>query len=250
MFLTRWKSPTDQGNDTLDFKYGLLKSAKTGIRLAQILPGSGNKGLSINLIDTFITGTNQVQYDALSYTWGDGQRSKSITCNGRRLAVTPTLLEALHRFRHPHNVVTLWIDQICICQERIRERNAQVQLMGKIFKTARKVIVWLGEDYDESRAGMQLAKQLLSISRYQPVSGLTPSDLESHGLPKQGHRRWRALSAILRRPWFWRTWIVSEPMCRESTCPERLTPCTGARSRPQPECRTCSRTLDDYLGRA
>lgn len=207
MFLTRWKSPTDQGGDSLEFKYGLLKSAKTSIRLAQILPGSGNKGIAITLVDSFITGTNQVPYDALSYTWGDGVRSKSINCNGRRLAVTATLLEALHRFRRQDQVVTLWIDQICICQERIKERNAQVQLMGKIFKGARKVIVWLGEDYDDSKAGMQLAKQLLSIARYQPVSGLTPADLETHGLPKQGHKRWLALSAILRRPWFWRTWV-------------------------------------------
>lgn len=211
MFLTRWKSPTNAGtNENLDFKYGLLKSAKTGIRLAQIQPGSGNKGISIHLVDSFVTGTNQIQYDALSYTWGDGERSKSISCNGKRLAVTPTLLEALQRFRHAYHVVTLWIDQICICQERVPERNSQVQLMGKIFKNARKVIVWLGEDYNESRAGMQLAKQLLSIARYQPVSGLTPADLETHGLPKQGHRRWVALSAILRRPWFWRTWIVSQ----------------------------------------
>lgn len=132
MFLTRWKSPPDQsGGESLQYKYGLLKSAKTGIRLAQILPGSGNKGISINLVDSFITGTNQLQYDALSYTWGDGQRSKSISCNGRRLAVTTTLLEALHRFRQADQIVTLWIDQICICQESIRERNAQVQLMAR-----------------------------------------------------------------------------------------------------------------------
>jgi hypothetical protein len=44
MYLTRWKSPRDTEGETLEFKYGLLKSAKTGIRLAQILPGTGNKG--------------------------------------------------------------------------------------------------------------------------------------------------------------------------------------------------------------
>ena len=121
--------------------------------------------------------------------------------NGKRLAVTPTLLEALQRFRDPDRVVTLWIDQICICQERIKERNQQVQLMGSIFKRAQKVMVWLGEDYEDSKAGMQLAKQLLSIARYQPLSGLSQADLEVHGLPRRGHRRWTALSAILKRPW-------------------------------------------------
>lgn len=54
---------------------------------------------------------------------------------------------------------------------------------------------------------MQLASQLLSIAKQQPLSGLNPADLEVHGLPRRGHRRWVALSAILRRPWFWRTWV-------------------------------------------
>lgn len=83
--------------------------------------------------------------------------------------------------------------------------------MGKIFKGARKVIVWLGEDYDDSKAGMQLLKQLLSIARrYKRIGRLTSADLESHGLPSRGSRRWTALSAMLRRPWFWRTWVVQE----------------------------------------
>ena len=210
MYLTRWKSAPEHQAETLDFKYGLLNSFKTGIRLAQIQPGTGNKGIAINLVDSFVTGAQQLQYDALSYTWGEATRSKNITCNGKRLAVTSTLLEALHRFRDPHHEVTLWIDQICICQERIKERNQQVKLMGQIFRNARKVIVWLGEDYNDSKAGIQLAKQLLSISRYQRLSGLSPADLEAQGLPRRGHRRWIALSAIFRRPWFWRTWVVQE----------------------------------------
>ena len=157
-----------------------------------------------------MTGSDRTPYDALSYTWGDGAREKNVFCNGKRLPVTKTLWEALNRFRHPTDVITLWVDWICVCQERIRERNAQVKMMGEIFKSARKVIVWLGDDYDDSRAGMQLARQLLHIALYQPVGGLSPADLETHGLPKRGHKRWKALALILRRPWFWRTWVVQE----------------------------------------
>lgn len=210
MNLTRWKSPPQRNEDSQEYRYGPLKSAKTGIRLVSLLPGSGNKGIHIELIDSFVTGSGQIAYDALSYTWGDGARVKNIICGGKRLPITRTLHEALLRFRAPDQTITLWIDQICICQERIKERNQQVQMMGDIFKGARKVVVWLGEDYDDSRAGMQLAKQLLHIAQYQHISGLGPADLELHGLPRQGHRRWRALAAVLRRPWFWRTWVVQE----------------------------------------
>ncbi|KAK3717412.1 hypothetical protein LTR37_005801 [Vermiconidia calcicola] len=211
MYLTRWTSALGSGNsELLDYHYGPLNSVKTGIRLARIQPGTGNKGIAINLVDSFVTGGSKIAYDALSYTWGAGARNKTITCNGKRLLITQALLEALQRFRNSDRQVTLWIDQICICQDRVKERNQQVQLMGKIFKGAQRVIVWLGPDYDDSRAGVQLAKQLLSLSRYQPVSGLTPADLDAHGLPRQGHRRWHALSAVLRRPWFWRTWTIQE----------------------------------------
>lgn len=201
----RWKSPTQRSEEILDFHYGPLKSSKTGIRLAVIQPGSGSKGIAIKLIDSFVTGVNKILYHALSYTWGNGLRTKTISCNGKRLAVTPTLLEALHRFRDPDREVFLWIDQLSICQDRVRERNQQVQMMGDIFKAARKVVVWLGDDHDDSKAGMQLATQLLGITRNQKVADLSPADLETHGLPRQGHKKWKALAAILRRPWFWRT---------------------------------------------
>lgn len=210
--ISRWKSPPHHGSgdSILDFRYPVLRNTKTGIRLAHIQPGSGTRAISIDLIEDFVTGSDRTPYDALSYTWGDGAREKSVFCNGKRLPVTKTLCEALNRFRHPTDVVTLWVDWICVCQERVRERNAQVKMMGEIFKSARKVIVWLGDDYDDSRAGMQLAKQLLHIALYQPAGGLSPADLETHGLPKRGHKRWKALALILRRPWFWRTWVVQE----------------------------------------
>ncbi|KAI7083247.1 hypothetical protein KC356_g7716 [Hortaea werneckii] len=212
MNLTRWKSPSYSYQDIPIFHYPPLKSSKTGIRLAVIQPGTGSKALSIKLIDSFVTGPkgSLAPYDALSYTWGTNPRSKRILCNGKRMQVTETLLAALHRFRRPHHEVTLWIDQICICQERVKERNQQVQMMGDIFRGARKVIVWLGEDYEDSRAGMQLARQLCAVAKRPHVYNLDVGDLETHGLPKRGHKRWKALAAILQRPWFWRTWVVQE----------------------------------------
>jgi hypothetical protein len=215
--LTRWKSPPQHSGDTvLEFKYPILRNTKTGIRLAHVQPGSGTKAITIDLVEDYVTGSDRTPYLALSYTWGDGARDKQVFCNGKRLSVTKTLWQALNRFRHPDKVVTLWVDWICVCQERTQERNAQVEMMGEIFKAASKVIVWLGDDDNGSRAGMQLAKQLLHIAIYQPPDGLTPANLELHGLPKRGHKRWKALSLILRRPWFWRTWVVQEVALNEN----------------------------------
>lgn len=209
MNLTRWKSPPDRGEEVLNYRYSQLKSKTTGIRLAQILPGTGNKGIAISLVDSFVTG-GHLPYYALSYAWGGTNRAKNITCNDRRLAVTQTLLEALKRFRHPYETVTLWIDQICICQDWDKERSQQVQMMGKIFKSAQKVVVWLGDDADDSRAGIQLARHLLALAPAINSTGISIGDTEAFGLPKRGHRRWQALAAVLRRPWFGRTWVIQE----------------------------------------
>jgi hypothetical protein len=40
----------------------------------------------------------------------------------------------------------LWIDALCIDQSNTRERNHQVQLMGRIYAQATCVIAWLGID--------------------------------------------------------------------------------------------------------
>jgi len=212
MNLTRWTSPKGSLQSPSEYQHRPLRS-KTGIRLARVRHGSGSKGISIDLIEAYAPGAGQQShqtYDALSYTWGHSPRSKAIWCNDRRLFVTQTLLEALQHFRHPTKDIVLWIDQICICQDRLQERTQQVQMMGKIFQGAKKVSVWLGPHYDDSRAGLQLARQLLVLARQQTIRSLDPSQFEFYGLPKRGHRRWKALAAILRRAWFWRTWVIQE----------------------------------------
>ena len=47
----------------------------------------------------------------------------------------------------------LWIDAICINQSDIQERNAQVRQMLDIYKSATRMVVWLGEgDRDSDKA--------------------------------------------------------------------------------------------------
>lgn len=39
----------------------------------------------------------------------------------------------------------VWIDLICIQQDRIEEKNHQVQQLGNIYMKAKTVCIWLGE---------------------------------------------------------------------------------------------------------
>jgi hypothetical protein len=97
-------------------------------------------------------------YIALSYTWGDSNDTVPVLCNGRVIAVTRNLKEALWQFREDRKrlvrqgsstmsrrqLLYFWIDAICINQKDNDEKSYQVGLMTEIYHRARHVFAWLG----------------------------------------------------------------------------------------------------------
>lgn len=67
------------------------------------------------------------QYEALSYEWGDPEKSPMfIELNGERRAVRENLWWALWHLRDEKDMRILWIDALCINQEKELEKNHQV----------------------------------------------------------------------------------------------------------------------------
>lgn len=62
-------------------------------------------------------------YEALSYTWGDPTRTKTITINDQKVAVTTNLYDALLHLRNPEKDRILWVDALCINQQDAFERT-------------------------------------------------------------------------------------------------------------------------------
>jgi hypothetical protein len=95
------------------------------------------------------TRLGEQDYEALSYEWGEasqvapGQRYPEILLDGSRLRVRENLLLALYYIRigREESNSYLWIDALCIDQTNDLERGFQVQMMGRIFKTADRVLV-------------------------------------------------------------------------------------------------------------
>lgn len=52
------------------------------------------------------------------------------------------------------------MDAICINQDDIPERNTQVARMKTIYNKARRFIVWLGKEAEDSDVAMQLLMKL------------------------------------------------------------------------------------------
>ncbi|XDG08093.1 hypothetical protein ABKA04_007708 [Annulohypoxylon sp. FPYF3050] len=168
----------------------------------------------------------QPSYEALSYTWG----SQSNTVKARVLVPGPSgsfpcqfylganLASALRHLRDRESSRCLWIDAICINQEDVSERNAQVRRMRLIYSLAERVVMWIGEETYESKLALETltyigsqieADASLSLIAHAPNA----KDTEMHDptyVPSYIPETWVAISSLFARPWFSRAWVLQE----------------------------------------
>ncbi|KAH6639190.1 heterokaryon incompatibility protein-domain-containing protein [Boeremia exigua] len=140
------------------YQHKSLQNGSTG-RLVTLLPGGVGTPLRCQIIE--VQDFENTPYEALSYTWGNEILSESVQVYesadieqaDRLLPLTRNLSEALQRLRSDEPQ-TLWIDALCIDQDNHEEKANQVARMGRVFRNASNVVVWLGEDknYPRTRA--------------------------------------------------------------------------------------------------
>ena len=154
-----------------------------------------------------------MNYNALSYVWGDSSSSVTITCDGHPFEITRNLYEVLSQLKKKGNHELLWVDAICINQSDDDEKTAQVRLMRTIYSGAALVIIWLGPELANDRVGFDLLSKLhgvLGKPEYDDSFGSEYLDLEALGLPALRDEAWGLAVKILSRPWFSRIWVIQE----------------------------------------
>jgi hypothetical protein len=136
------------------FHHRRLTSPRS-IRLVALLPSlEFQAALEAALTEVSLDGVskNKNSYEALSYVWGSRFGTEPIRCDGKLLLVTPNCESALRHLRLKNKTRFLWIDAVCIDQENgassAKERNAQVALMGEIYKKAARTLCWFGQGND------------------------------------------------------------------------------------------------------
>ena len=102
----------------------------------------------------------KVHCAALSYTWGPPTPVKKILINGEVFFVRQNLHHLLAKARGAAERPLIWIDQLCIDQDNIKERNEQVSRMRQIYRNADTVFAWLGPSYDDSNHIMSFIASL------------------------------------------------------------------------------------------
>ncbi|KAF5238811.1 hypothetical protein FAUST_5314 [Fusarium austroamericanum] len=231
---------------TNNFKYNKLQDKE--IRLLILDAGKEDDVLSGALIaGKHIPGEEVVQYEALSYTWGDQSNPDYIHLrhpkslgNGKQcvcdktssgsLAIGRNLALALRKLRREDNHRTLWTDSICINQQDIDERSAQVQLMRYIYQYAVFVIAWLGPADEHSPIAIAMLKELADCvdftneendildnritfkkDKYELI--MRRNSDNSHDWTKPmpfSERQWEAVASLISRSWFRRLWVRQE----------------------------------------
>lgn len=134
----------------------LYNSLREGeIRLLEVVPHFQSNGFHCELRTATLAEAKQ-KYQALSYVWGDVTSPAEILVNDTKLAITRGLFDFLcewtrrsvsgrtHDDYGESETRLLWIDAICINQQDVDERSAQVAIMHDIYSLSKRTISWLG----------------------------------------------------------------------------------------------------------
>ena len=190
-------------------------SHPSSIRLIVLEPGLQSQRISCHFLEGSL---NSQPYEALSYEWGDDVPAEMIFVDNVEVKICRNLYEALQHLKWEDKHKVIWIDALCIDQDNPEEKGRQVQMMDRIFKGAKRVVVWLGVEMDGSDRAIDAiarcynyehcgtwAKETATTNEQvlQFIDSLFPVRNELSG-------RITELVSLAERSYWGRVWIVQE----------------------------------------
>lgn len=194
-------------------------SKQSSIRIIELFPGDKSaESLNIELLhadrEDILACRGEIEgYEAVSYCWEGQTPTEVIYCDDHELRATRNVRIILEHLRKRHALRYLWIDAVCLDQQNQSEKGTQVPLMGKIFRYAKKVHIWLGEPQAEDRI-----PKLFASFRAVGISEKVLNEPEDQWLDRI-HNEFKLIcgddceAQIIRffsREWFSRRWILQE----------------------------------------
>jgi hypothetical protein len=193
------------------------------IRILKILRGKNGSTLKCMLFSSNLrqkqltSNTTNHEYKALSYWWGDGEpehpvimyddvdvrdglRTMNPFTSSGNFYIRSNLKAALEQFRSENEDVNVWIDALCINQEDVTEKTAQVARMDEIYSNASSVWVWLG-------AGKPETKETFDFLKHDILDLKVLDDLVK---TKQYEKKWKLVVTLMKNRWFSRRWVIQE----------------------------------------
>lgn len=189
------------------YVYQALTSRRS-IRLLRLLPSmDASEAHQGQLFECSLEDVPEQEftYEALSYAWGDPETSYVIKIDGLDLPVTANLHAALKRLREKRRMRLLWIDALCIDQRNDEEKEHQIQLMYQIYACASCVIVWLGEENDESDQALEDLRTIGKRDKeFEDQHGL---GVKKYTTSEKNDPIIERIGKLFQRAWFRRIWV-------------------------------------------
>lgn len=196
------------------------------IRIVTILPGNEDDDVTISLDLVPFSSEQPFDYEALSYTWGSPEDPASISVliswspagpegsEKSTLPVTQNLHVALKNLRYSDKHRAMWIDALCIDQHNNEEKSREVVRMNVIYRLARRVVIWLGPEGDDSVHAMKMIESVGNAFDvewyYKKLTVINGEDPKVQELLTFDHRDLTGYYHLINRPWFERLWIRQE----------------------------------------
>ncbi|KAK4448413.1 hypothetical protein QBC34DRAFT_495382 [Podospora aff. communis PSN243] len=213
--------PFHNSDDNTIFAYKPL--APNHIRLLLLPPGSGS-ALRGTLIDVPLSSPGR--YQAVSYTWGiKPTPSHSLHTTDGTIKISANLRQVLTSIRDPTEVLTLWIDAICINQSDSDEKVTQIRLLPHIFQSASRVLAFIhtnstAANVAEGVGSADAIQTLLQIhareivrtcnESWPPELAPVPEFWGESAIPPFEDPVWEVIRAFFKAAWFERAWIIQE----------------------------------------
>lgn len=210
--------------------YTSLDQTKKEIRILDVCQDIGdNDRVICHFAQVSLLSAPVLEYEALSWHWGDALEEKEIELSGRLFPIRRNAEEVLRRVCVDHGHRFVWLDAVCINQQDKEERNYQISIMADIYSKAARTVVWLGDDEYWLPSAIKSIYLILEQIR-QETDGLeTAVDhlYGGHDGSNTAFQRisssqplppcdWNAISRFFSAPWFSRLWTVQEVELAES----------------------------------
>ena len=157
------------------------------------------------------------KYFTLSYAWGNVTKKGSVQLRGNSLTISLTVEDALRTLRKLR-VRRVWIDQICINQQHIPERNYQVTRMNDIYAHARQCFMHLPSLSNDKEARADASALCEWVEHFREAmrkdSGRYGRHPEKDDPWNRGslrlRRARRCMFEIFQSSYFTRLWVLQE----------------------------------------
>jgi len=185
------------------------------IRLVELQPGNPEDELRVEIQHTTLS--EAPEYETLSYEWAGNRKEATVRCGrGEEIHVPLNLRAALKKLRDRDRPRRIWIDAICINQEDLQERGAQVSIMTHIYQKAQGVLIWVREEKPDTDKAFKMIPKLAKSwdaqgNQDDPRSTKPPVEVQDeHADELKNQTLWDAIIDAFTRSYFTRTWIIQE----------------------------------------